>query len=266
MRSTQHSTAAAKAWITCPQPQPWARLRLFCLPYAGGAASIFHTWPHDVPLEVEVCPIQLPGREQRLAEPAVHRLVPLMQTLAPILRPYLDLPYAFFGHSMGALLSFELARQLRRQYGLAPVALFVSGHRGPQLPARDAPIHQLPYAAFVAALRQLQGTPEAVLQHAELMQLMLPTLRADFALCETYLYGTEAPFDCPIFAFGGLQDHNVRYEEISAWREQTSRTFMLRMFPGGHFFLHSARVPLMRAVSHELVQLLGQPGGNSAAW
>jgi medium-chain acyl-[acyl-carrier-protein] hydrolase len=179
-----------------------------------------------------------------------------VQTLAHILRPYLSLPWAFFGHSMGALISFELARQLRRQYGLEPVALFVSGYRAPQLAPAEPPIHHLPDAQFVAAIGRLQGTPEAVLRHAELMRLLLPVLRADFTLCETYRYVAEEPLRCPISAFGGLQDDKVHYRELSAWRDQTQAAFRLRMFPGDHFFLRSAQGLLLHVVSQELGRLL----------
>jgi len=150
---------------------------------------------------------------------------------------------------MGALISFELARQLRRQYAPDPIALFVSAYRAPQLPAPSPPIHSLPQDEFVEALRRLNGTPEAVLQDAELMQLLLPTLRADFAICETYTYTPEVPLECPILAFGGLQDREVSRDDLAAWCHQTHRAFKLRMVPGDHFFLHSARASLVYAVA-----------------
>jgi medium-chain acyl-[acyl-carrier-protein] hydrolase len=164
-------------------------------------------------------------------------------------------PFAFFGHSMGALISFELARQLRRQHAPGPIALFVSAHRAPQRPAPNPPVHSLPQDEFVEELRRLNGTPEAVFQDAELMQLLLPTLRADFAVCETYTYMPEEPLECPILAFGGLQDHEVSRDDLAAWRAQTHRTFKLRMVPGDHFFLHSARASLVCVVSRAMLNL-----------
>lgn len=250
------TTLTLNSWVTCPKPNPQARLRLFCFPYAGGGASIFRTWPDDLPAQIEVCPVQLPGRESRLKEPPFTRLLPLVQTLAQVLHPYLNMPLAFFGHSMGALISFELAHQLRRQYSLDPVHLFVSGRGAPQIPDLEPPIHHLPEAAFVEELRRLNGTPESVLQNAELMRLVLPILRADFAICETYVHSTQEPLDCPISAFGGLQDSEVSYDSLAAWRDQTNSSFTLKMFPGNHFFLHSARSLILSAVSQDLTRLL----------
>ncbi|MCI0529785.1 MAG: thioesterase domain-containing protein, partial [Nitrospira sp.] len=182
-------------------------------------------------------------------------LSPLVQVIAQALFPYLDKPFAFFGHSMGALVSFELTRHLRRQYRLGPVHLFVSGHHAPQIPDPDPPVHTLPEPAFLEELSRLNGTPKEVLEHTELMHLMLPTLRADFAVCETYTYTTEPPLDCPISAYGGLQDLEVSRDSLEAWQVQTRTSFSLRMFPGDHFFLHTAQPLLLRVLSWELHQL-----------
>lgn len=246
------------SWVTCPRPNPQAHLRLFCFPYAGGAASIFRTWSDDLPRDVEACLIQPPGRESRLGEPPFTRLSPLVHSLVQAIRPCLNLPFAFFGHSMGATINFELTRQLRKRNDLGPVHLFVSGSRAPQIPRRDPPIHQLPEAEFVEELRGFNGTPEAVLQNTELMQLFLPILRADFAVHEMYVYTADAPLDCSISAFGGLQDDEVSHDDLVAWRDQTRSAFTLRMFPGDHFFLHSARTLLLQALSQDLVQVLSR--------
>jgi medium-chain acyl-[acyl-carrier-protein] hydrolase len=219
---------------------------------------VYRTWPDGLPFGVEVCAVQLPGREKRIMEPPYTRLAPLVQKLALVLIPYLDRPFTFFGHSMGALISFELVRQLRRQYGLGPAHLFVAGHRAPQIPNPGLPIYQLPEADFIARLRCFGGLPEVVLQDAELKDVFVPLLRADIELCETYVYVTGAPFDCPISAFGGLEDSTVNRDNLAAWRAQTLGSFSLRMFPGSHFFLQSAREPLLQALSGELEQALGE--------
>ncbi|MEH2041214.1 thioesterase II family protein [Nostoc sp.] len=251
------TTPLFNSWVRCPKPNPQARLRLFCFPYAGGSVSIFRTWSEEVlPVEIEVCPIQLPGRESRLQEPPFTQLSRLLETLAQVMHPYLNMPFAFFGHSMGALISFELARQLRRQYSLNPVHLFVSGRAAPQIPISDSSIHQLPESEFIEKLRYLNGTPESVLKNPELMHLLLPILRADFAVCETYVYSNEEPLDCPISTFGGLQDDEVSYEDIAAWRELTNSSCTLRMFPGNHFFLHSNQALIWSAVSQDIRQHL----------
>jgi medium-chain acyl-[acyl-carrier-protein] hydrolase len=240
------------SWIACRKPNPQARLRLFCFPYAGAGASIFRTWSDGLPADVEVCPVQIPGRGTRLMETPFTQLSPLVQALAQALAPLLDKPFAFFGHSLGALVGFELARQLRRQSGVQPVRLFVSADRAPQIPHRDRPIHALPEEEFLQELRRLNGIPGKVLEEAELMQIMLPVLRADFAVYETYVYSTEPPLDCPISTFGGLQDARVSRGDLEAWRDQTSGSFSLRMFPGDHFFLNTTQPLLLQALSQEL--------------
>lgn len=241
---------AFDSWISCRKPGSKTRLRLFCFPYAGAGALIFRTWSDGLPADVEVCPVQLPGRGTRLMERPFTQLSPLIEALAEALVPLLDKPFAFFGHSLGALVSFELARRVRRQYGMHPVRLFVSAGRAPQIPHREPRIHTLPDKEFLMELRRLNGTPSELLGHEELMEIMLPVLRADFAVYETYFYSTEPPLNCPISAFGGLQDHRVSDSDLEAWRAQTSVSFSLRMFPGDHFLLKQPL--LLRALSQEL--------------
>ena len=246
------TTTAFDSWIAFRKLNPQARLRLFCFPYAGTGASIFRTWPDGLPADVEVCPVQFPGRGTRLMETPFTQLSHLVQALAQALVPLLDKPFAFFGHSMGALVGFELARQLRRQSGVQPVRLFVSAARAPQIPHRDRPIHALPEGEFLAELRRLNGIPEKVLEEAELMQIMLPVLRADFAVYETYVYSTEPPLHCPISTFGGLQDQRVSRGDLEAWRNQTNGSFSLRMFPGDHFFWRTTQPLLLQVLSQDL--------------
>ncbi|MBE9170818.1 thioesterase [Pleurocapsales cyanobacterium LEGE 06147] len=247
--------ASSNPWITCPNPNPHASLRLFCFPYAGGGALSFRGWSAQLPLTVEVCPIELPGRGMRLREAPFTQLVPLVEAIAESLLPYLDKPFAFFGHSMGALVSFEVARYLCWVCADSPAYLFVSGRRAPQLPDPDPPIHALPEAEFIEELRRLNGTPETVLANDELMQLLLPVLRADFAVLETYTYQPEPPLSCPLAALGGLQDPDVSGEMLKAWQEQTSTDFSLQMFPGDHFFLHTAQPLLWQFLNQTLSRI-----------
>jgi medium-chain acyl-[acyl-carrier-protein] hydrolase len=248
-------SAGPDPWMIYPRPNPAARLRLFCFPYAGGRASMFRHWPEALPPSVDVGLVQLPGRETRLGEPPFTRLEPLVRALAEALRPHLNRPFAFFGHSMGALVSFELARELRRASAPTPVQLLVSGCPAPQLGALGPLLHSLPEPDFKKELRRLGGTPRDVLGHAELMQLLLPLLRADFAAYETYTHQWEPLLDCPISALGGLDDQQVSPGRLHAWSEQTRRRFRLRMLPGDHFFLH-AREPLVLAwITEELARL-----------
>lgn len=240
-------------WINRWRYKPQARLRLFCFPYAGGGASIFRFLSEQAPAEIEICPVQLPGRENRLSEPAFFSLDLLLATLLKILSPYFDIPYAFFGHSMGALISFELARSLRQIRQIRkPGHLFVSGHRAPHLSDPRPPAHLLPDPQLIETLRRLHGTPEDVLEHGELLQLLLPLLRADFTLCETYNYRLEPPLSCPISALGGLQDQEVPHESILAWRQHTSDSFQTHFFPGNHFFLNTEQKALSTVLFHDI--------------
>lgn len=249
-------------WIAYRKPSPQARLRLFCLHYAGGAASAFRGWQAEVPPEIEICPVQLPGRESRLREERLDSVEAVLDALPRALEPYLDLPFAFFGHSMGALLAYELTHRLERDGRSLPARLLLSGRRAPQVPDDEPPIYDLPDDEFKAELRKLNGTPEAVLEHPELMELLLPVLRADFTLCETYEYEPRAPLPVPISAYGGLSDHKVEREALEAWSERTRGGFKLRMFEGDHFFLHGpARGDLIRAVVQDLMPVLARLAG-----
>lgn len=244
-----HSSSAE--WIVRYRQNEQAHLRLFCFPYAGGGASIFRPWLDALPSEVELCGIQFPGREYRLGEPAYARLAPLVQALADAIYPYLDRPFAFYGHSMGALVSFELARQLRRTHDKYPVCLYLAAYRAPHLPNPNIKIYHLPLEVFKVVLRA-DGIPEMILQNEELMKAMLPTLRADFELCDTYEYREEPPLECPFAIFGGLDDVRVRAADLEAWPVHSSTTCSLSMLPGSHFFLHSAQDLLLTAIVQDL--------------
>lgn len=247
-RST--TNAGVSSWTSFRRRGPEPRLRLFCFPYAGASALIYRTWQTGLPSDVEVCPVQLPGRGARSMEPPFKQLSPLVETISRALAPLLDKPFALFGHSLGALISFELARKIRRDYGVNPVHLFVSAGRAPQIPQQGSPIHNLPRDEFLAELRRLAGTPAELLAHREFMEIVLPLLRADFSVYETYEYSSEPVLDCPISAFGGLQDRRVSNVDLEAWHVQTKASFSLQMFPGDHFFLKHPL--LLRALAREL--------------
>lgn len=244
-------------WISRPKANPAAKIRLFCFPYAGGGALLYRPWVDTLPPDIEVCSVQLPGRENRLQEPPFDRLEPLLEVLAPAIAPYLDeKPFAFFGYSLGTLVSFELARRLQQQGGPMPRHLFVAARRAPQIPSSEPPLYELSDADFMEELRRLKGTPEAVLDQAELMQLLLPLLRADFTINETYDYREAPPLSCPISAFGGMRDEDVSREDMDAWRVQTERGFTLRMIQGDHFFIHTARMVLLQSICRDLAPYL----------
>lgn len=238
-------------WIVRYRENAQAPLRLFCFSYAGGGASVFRPWVDVLPLGIEMCCIQLPGHESRLGEPAYTSLVPLVQVLADAIYPYLDRPFAFFGHSMGALVSFELARQLRRTHDRHPVRLCLAAYRAPQLSSPNIKIYHLPSEVFKVVLRA-DGVSEKILQNEELMEAMLPTLRADFELCDTYKYTEEPPLACPFSLFGGLEDIRISAADLEAWRLHSSALSSLSLLPGSHFFLHNAQDLLLAEICQAL--------------
>jgi medium-chain acyl-[acyl-carrier-protein] hydrolase len=244
-------------WVNVPRPEPRARLRLFCFPYAGAGASVFFPWPRALPPEVEVAAVQLPGRETRLMEKPYSDMRELVAKLGDALTPWLaEKPFAFFGHSNGAIMSFELARLLRREGRAMPRHLFLSGRMAAHIPNHHDPIHALPEPEFSDQLRRLEGTPEEILQNAELMELIRPLLRADFSLAETYVCQPEPPLDVPISAYGGDADPDVTTTDVEAWREHTTAGFRCRIFRGGHFFLNTERQHVLDELSRELRPLV----------
>lgn len=245
-------------WITCPAPNPAARLRLFCFPFAGGGASIFRTWARALPTTVEVCPVQLPGRENRFRESPYTDVLPLAEILAGQIKRYSQKPYALYGHSMGALLAFELARILQRQNAPLPLTLFLAAHRAAHLSPRRAPIYALPDEELIHAIRRLGGLQEEVMEDQELLDVLLPTLRADLTLCDLYGYSSDTPLNCPFQLYAGRDDTEVPPEDMETWSEHSTQSSSLRIFPGGHFFLRSDGDALMQAIAGALAQLGGR--------
>jgi medium-chain acyl-[acyl-carrier-protein] hydrolase len=238
-------------WWRVVQEGPDATLRLFCFPYAGGNASTFQKWAGRLPPDVAIYAIQLPGRVNRLKEPPFTRIPPLVEVLSAELLPLLDRPFALFGHSLGALVSFEIARQLARS-DRTPRHLFVSGRRAPYLDDQDAPRYLQNDEDFLATLHDLQGTPPELLEHAELLELMLPTLRADFELAETYRYAEGPPLRCPITVFGGRDDEESEGDRLEAWRVHTTERFAVHMLEGDHFSIQTSADDLLRRLGADL--------------
>lgn len=241
-----------RPWLVPDQARDGALMRLFCFPYAGGTAALFSGWSRGLPDFVEVVAVELPGRGSRIVERPLTAMSSLADAVARALLGCTDKPFVFFGHSMGALLSFEVTRQLRRQYDARPLCLFVSGCRAPQTLPPGRPIHALPEREFLAELGRLKGSPSEALAHRELMAMLLPGLRADFQAFETYHYRHDDPLRCPIHAIGGTADTEVTRADLEGWRGQTTSLFTLDMLAGDHFFLHTARGSLLRVLSRQL--------------
>jgi surfactin synthase thioesterase subunit len=239
-------------WIFGAKPNPTADVRLFCLPFAGGGASTYYPWINLLAPKIEVYPVQFPGRENRAKEPAFRHFDQLIQALLQALQPYLNKPYAFFGHSMGALVSFELTRQLRQQGMPLPEHLFLSAYRSPET-TLDEPLHALPEAALIAKLLELEGTSPEILANAELRQLFLPLLRADFAVCESYQFQAQEPLACPITVLGGQQDKRVQRPALDMWRRQTNQHFAIHLLPGNHLFIRPAQAAVLQIIAQTLV-------------
>jgi medium-chain acyl-[acyl-carrier-protein] hydrolase len=226
------------------------------VPFAGGGASAFRAWPDHLPPAIEVLAIELPGRETRFSDPLIPRRGALITALADAVGPALAPPYALYGHSAGALVAFELARELRRRGAPGPVHLFASGRRAPHVSEPD-PMYQLSDAQLVARLRLLGGTSEAVLREPELMAVYLPILRADLAVNEADPIATEPPLPCPITAQGATADPEVSPEALLEWRAHTAGVFERELYPGDHFFMQAAPGPVLKAIAGRLLPLTG---------
>jgi len=225
---------------------------LFCFSHAGGGASVFGRWWQYLPENVELWAIQPPGRESRLGEAPLTRIPEAVALLGEEFLRLLDVPFALFGHSLGAHIGFELARLLRRKNLVGPVHLFASASRAPQLPDPDPPISHLPEQEFLDELCQrCGGIPQEVLDNADLLEIVMIALRADCEMCETYRFQPERPLECPITVLGGDADY-LKYDELAAWREQTADRFRLHMFPGGHFFIRDREEQIPKLISQAL--------------
>ena len=235
---------ADNPWLAFCRPIPESRARFFCFPYAGGGASTYRSWQGLLGSLVEVCPVQLPGRENRIGEPPFTRLDRLVESMDEALLPLLDRPFVLFGYSLGATLAYEWSRYLHTEHGLEPELLIVAARGAPRLPPTWPRSYDLPLDEFKRHLRDLSGTPEDVLENEELMELVLPSLRADFEIHDTYQGSPPPPLRCPVVAFGGRDDGAVPPEALPPWSEVTEGPFEMHILPGDHFgLLQSRRLP-----------------------
>ena len=231
--------------------------RLFCFPHAGGAPAAFRLWPQSVPARVQVVGVQLPGRGSRLREAPLASVPELTARLAAELGPQLDLPYVFFGHSMGAVLALEAAHALASAGQRLPSHVFLSGRRPPHLPRTESDLHTLTDDEFLAQLgARYGGIPAEVLRERELLALLLPALRADIEALETFHVDASPPLSCALTAYGGDDDPLVTLEQLRAWRQYTRGAFRVRQFRGGHFYLQERRAEIAAEISAVLSALI----------
>ncbi|WFE40018.1 thioesterase domain-containing protein [Micromonospora sp. WMMD998] len=248
-------------WFVSAGSRPEAPVRLFCLPYAGAGASAFRHWPAAVGPGVEVLPVQLPGRENRIMEDPRFTVAEVADAIAS----RADRPYAIYGHSMGGRLGFEVVRELRRTGRPLPLRLYVGGARAPHV-AGPGLFDGLSHADDDELLRRLRdggGLSAELLDHPELVDLLLPLLRADFGRVDDYRYVPGEPLPVPIVAFAGDRDRAVTREQNAAWVEHTAAGFTLHELPGGHFFLHDRLAELAALIRADLAAAPGVPASAS---
>ena len=251
------ASAPTNPWFPTRQPRPNARLRVFCFPFAGGGASVYNGWGTALPADVELVAVQLPGRERRILEPPFRKIPPLLDALEPVLAPLLDKPFIFFGYSMGTRVALALTQRWQARGAPLPLGMVVAAAGAPhrERPSRD----ELDDPAFIELLRRYEGTPPEVFSHKELLDMVLPLLRADFAIADTVL--PALPVRCPISAYGSDDDPHVPLKDLERWSELTmSGDFRSRRFPGKHFFLRTAREPLLAALREDIVRWCPEVG------
>ncbi len=255
------SPTSASRWIEIPRPTNSPRVRLLCFPHGGGGATGFNEWPEYLPEDIEVCAVQFPGRGRRLFEAPPTSIDQVVEALLEAFQPFRGTPVALFGHSLGAWVAFEFARRLQERK--TPIVhLFVSGQTAPHLPDPEAPIRDWPDREFITEVHQRYGGfPEEILHDDEMMALLLPALRADFTMKETYRYSEGPLLECPISSFGGYEDGSVAVDDLAAWRDRTGSAFRFKVFSGGHFFIDSARESVLESIVLELESPLREAPG-----
>jgi len=240
----------AERWLWRLRALSRPRCRLFCMPYAGGTAATFREWSACLPGDIEVIALQYPGRASRLHEPPLTQLRLFIKAICDAVAPLADRPFAFFGHSMGATLAYEVARALRDQGARQPEFLFLSGQSAPHLPRVRPKLHALRDDQLVLALRALNGTQDELLCQPELLEIFLPALRADLEAVETWEHVAGAPLNMPLHIFGGSDDPEVPVERLRGWAEHSTAPCRLLVLPGDHFFINAHIGHITKIIAH----------------
>ncbi len=238
-------------WFIHPRPNPNATARLFCFHPAGGNALFFHNWAKELHPSIEPILIQLPRRGSHLGKPLLTRMDPVISYLSKAILEYCNKPYYFFGHSLGALIAFELTHALQKNNKPLPYCLFASGKSPPHLSSNKSTYH-LSDRDFIDAVKQYNGLPPEILNENSLMDLFLPVLRADFEILETYVYQDRAPLFCDLIALGGIDDPIVQPNFIKEWQNYTSKSFNYHLLPGDHFFIKAKQDNVLNIIYQEI--------------
>ncbi|MGW0395596.1 thioesterase II family protein [Streptomyces sp. NPDC003042] len=255
MRATEARTPGTD-WVSARYTVGHPRMKLICLPHAGGGAGSFAAWRPYVPEGIELAPVELPGRGSRIGEPVPQALEPLVEELLDGLRPELTMPYALFGHSFGAVLAYELTRRIEREDGLrAPSVLVASGSRAPHLPLGRTGIADGDDEQLIAWMWRNGGLPAELLEFPDFLTDLLLPVRSDLMLAERYLLPEPAAVGCPLFAFAGAQDDVSTLAQVEAWAPYTSAAYRMRVLPGGHSFPQSRPEAALTAVVEALAEV-----------
>lgn len=253
------------SWFVNHSRRHFASQRLFAFPYAGGNAHIFRPWADALPVSVEVIGIEAPGKGSRLLESPYTTVNELINGLLVAMEPLLyEKPFSFFGHSNGAMIAFELSSVLQRRGLPMPQHLFLSASPAPWTRVFDQPYSAMNNEEFKTVLRDLQGTPAEVLDDAELFELVLPGLRADFCLAEGYAYSRSTKLPVPTSIFYGEHDE-IEETHIYAWQDQIASDARFKRVPGGHFFIHSHLEYLTETIGMQLAEVECNPAYSVAS-
>lgn len=245
------------AWLVSWLRKTTPSIRLFCFPYAGGNGQIFKSWADSLPESIEVVGIELPGRGRRFSEPFIYDINTMVDLLYESIKGSLDLPFAFYGHSNGALLVFELTRKIISRLGISPKKVFIAAKRSPHL-GPESPLHRLCDQDFIQVIRDYQGTPVQVFSNPELLELYLPILRADFALSENYVFVAQHPLAVEAVLIAGNQDQVASVEEVFAWEGLFASPPDKEIVTGNHFFLNTCEIHLCNIIQKKLISEISQ--------